>query len=424
MRKLEKTGRRILPGIWQLNRTTFIVRVQPKDARTGRKQNLRRVLENATRQDAIRVREELLAGVHAPPSTSTLPETVRDFGKWWLEHKRARGDVAESTHDRYTLSLGHVSKRILDAHLDEVTAEMIERWMTTAIAEHADQPRYAVKTVNGWLRVLGTMFGAACRLRGLSRNPVALVRALAEPVDLEERNTLPAADIARVVDELVKGDRCVALAACTQAFTGMRWGEVAALQWRDLDEEERVLEIRRTFSKGKLVPRTKTGRARRTGIPAWLRDLLVSHRAWLEEQRHPGVESGLMFPSSVGNPIWSARISEQLRAACKRAGITQRFTSQGFRRSLTDRLREAAVDPVVAKAITGHSTDRMREHYSTVRAADVREAGDRAAALVVPRLKLIRGGAAEEPTAKESSEESSPADGSETAGEAAASNRP
>ena len=90
-----------------------------------------------------------------------------------------------------------------------------------------------------------------------------------------------------------------------------------------------------------------------------------------------------MFPSSAGTPICSARISEMLRKACGQAGITERFTSHGLRRSMTDLLRDAQVDPVVAKAIVGHATDRMREHYSTVRAADARSAGDRVAGLLV-----------------------------------------
>ncbi len=106
---------------------------------------------------------------------------------------------------------------------------------------------------------------------------------------------------------------------------------------------------------------------------------LFAHR---EELSAVQTASGLMFPSSVGKPIYNSRISEALKVARGKAGITQRFTSQGFRRSLTDLLRESNVDPVVAKAITGHATDRMREHYSTVRAEDLRRAGDAAGALL------------------------------------------
>jgi integrase len=420
MRKTEKKGRKILPGIWQLNRTTFIVRAQPKDPHTGKKRNVRRVLLDSTRHDAIAVREGLLASVHLKPTISTNRETVAAFVEFWLKHKKARGDVTDSTHERYALALGHVSKRILDAQLGDVTPEMIERWIASAITPKGERKPYEASTVNSWLRVLRTVFNDACRLRGLATNPATLVKALNEPVDLEESNALPPAALGRVLDELFNDDRCVAMMALTQAFTGLRFGEVSALHWTDLDEADRVLTIRRTNVKGKLVPATKTKRSRRVGVPPFLLVQLRAHRDRLTEENHAGHDSGLMFPSSVGRLWWTARLSEALRAACERAGIKQRFTSHGFRRSMTDLLREAAVDPVVAKEITGHSTDRMREHYSTVRAADIRAAGDAAAALVTPKLKLILGGAAQ----KESSEESSAADGSETAGEVCTSNRP
>lgn len=414
MRTLEKSGRKILPGIWQLNRTTFVVRVQPKDPRTGKKRNIRRVLEDSSRREAILVREELLASVHASASIPTNRETVGAFASWWLDHKKSRGDIQITTAEKYAVALDHLSPRILNSFLDEVTPTMIEAWMVKATRPKTGRKpeRYAASTVNSWLRALRTMYVDACRLRGLTFNPATAVRSLVESHDLEDTNSLPADQLTAVLLELRKGDPALAMAAWTQAWTGMRWGEVSALKWSDLDEERRILLVRRKAQKGKLVPSTKTKRRRRTGVPEALLEGLLAYRAGLEKDSHPGLESGLMFPSSVGKPIWSSRISDALRAACARAGITQRFTSQGFRRSMTDLLREAAVDPVVAKAITGHSTDRMREHYSTVRAADLRAAGDAAAATMAPKLRLIEGGAA-----KESSEESSAGPETTSAGE-------
>ena len=54
----------------------------------------------------------------------------------------------------------------------------------------------------------------------------------------------------------------------------------------------------------------------------------------------------------------------------------------GLRRTATDLLRRAAVDPVTAKAIIGHTTDRMREHYSTVGTDEARGIGARLVSLV------------------------------------------
>jgi hypothetical protein len=53
-------------------------------------------------------------------------------------------------------------------------------------------------------------------------------------------------------------------------------------------------------------------------------------------------------------------------SALKAAGITERFTPHGLRRTFNDMLRRAKVDPVSCKALTGHVSETMREHYSTV----------------------------------------------------------
>jgi hypothetical protein len=73
------------------------------------------------------------------------------------------------------------------------------------------------------------------------------------------------------------------------------------------------------------------------------------------------------------------------------AGIPKRVTINGLRRTTTDLLRRSAVHPVAAKAIIGHTTDRMREHYSTVNAEETRDIGTRFASLV-PAVRLNRGG--------------------------------
>lgn len=76
-------------------------------------------------------------------------------------------------------------------------------------------------------------------------------------------------------------------------------------------------------------------------------------------------------------------MSAALRDAREIAGITERFTSHGFRRSATDLLRAVAVDPTVAAAVIGHGTDRMRQHYSTIRPEEARDAAELIAGVLV-----------------------------------------
>ena len=133
---------------------------------------------------------------------------------------------------------------------------------------------------------------------------------------------------------------------------------------------------------GTLVPSTKTNKRRVVGAPKALVIRLRAHRDRLEAMEHPGRESELVFPSLKGTPLGTSRMSEALREARAIAGIEERFTSHGFRRSATDLLRQGAVDPAIAAALIGHATERMREHYSTIRPEEATEASERVAALL------------------------------------------
>ncbi len=308
----------------------------------------------------------------------TAPVVVGDFASSWLERKIARGDLNASTAERYALALDRLSDRIAEMPMRDVAPGDIERWMIASLAQ------YAPATINSWLRVLRAMFNDARRPVGLTFNPAEEVRFLKVQPNLEESNSLPPRELARLLEALRAGDPMLAAAAWTQGLTGLRWGEVSALMFADLVEEERVLWVRRKVVKGELVPSTKSGKARWVGVPGVLLELLREHRARLVREQHPGLSSGLMFPSRVGTPLGSARISDALAAARARAGITQRITSHGLRRSMTDLLRRAKVDPVVAKSLVGHATDRMREHYSTLLPDEARQAGDQVAALLFP----------------------------------------
>ena len=73
-----------------------------------------------------------------------------------------------------------------------------------------------------------------------------------------------------------------------------------------------------------------------------------------------------MFPSAEGT-LRTPNSLDRAWARCKQiAGITKRFTVHGLRYTFTDLVRRANVDAVVRRALTGHVTEEMQRHYSTV----------------------------------------------------------
>ena len=54
-------------------------------------------------------------------------------------------------------------------------------------------------------------------------------------------------------------------------------------------------------------------------------------------------------------------------------GLRFRFTPRGMRRTFQDLARAAEVKDIVTRRISGHLTEEMQHHYSTVWADEVRE---------------------------------------------------
>lgn len=380
--------RKICDGLWQLNKNEWAMRAQRICPHTGKKLNRKRMLHGVTQAQALEVLSELhreldsvCQGLQPAPPPVTSQETLGRFAQSWLAKLVDRDELASSTQKRYATALDKLSPNLRARLLSELAPNDVEQWMTASLGVGT-----ARSTVNARLRVLRTCLSSAVRDGRLVRNPAQQVRALREDVNLVETNSLTPDELAKLLPEIEKQDFIVGAMSWVMALTGIRLGEATALRWEEYDEPQGIIIVRRSVSDREFRALTKTRRARIVGVPASLASKLRGYQAELVRKQHVGLQSGLMFPGrrKEPRPISAGHVSDVLRAACEAAGIEKRFTSHGFRRSLTDLLRQAHVDPVVAAGLTGHETERMRKHYSTVRANEARDAGERVAVLVQP----------------------------------------
>ena len=94
-------------------------------------------------------------------------------------------------------------------------------------------------------------------------------------------------------------------------------------------------------------------------------------------------------------PIRTLRVPSGLRKAwthcCDVAGISN-VTPHGLRRTFNDLARRAGVDPIVTKSLTGHVTERMREHYSSVGLDEKSDALNNVVSLIHGKRDNVGGG--------------------------------
>lgn len=85
-------------------------------------------------------------------------------------------------------------------------------------------------------------------------------------------------------------------------------------------------------------------------------------------------ESDLLFPSDEGAFRSPSVLDRPFRVAAKEAGIRKRLTPRGMRRTFQDLARAAEVRDIVTRSISGHATETMQRHYSTVHPTEQRGA--------------------------------------------------
>ena len=100
-------------------------------------------------------------------------------------------------------------------------------------------------------------------------------------------------------------------------FTGLRLGELRALQWGDLDFINRLVHVRRSYTHGRYKPYPK-GRRQRS-VP--MIDQIIPPLDRLSQREHFTGPDDLIFTNTTGGVIEGSAARRRLWAALSRAGL-------------------------------------------------------------------------------------------------------
>ena len=110
---------------------------------------------------------------------------------------------------------------------------------------------------------------------------------------------------------------------------------------------------------------TKTGKDQRIALPPELVEILRWHVGQFPALG-PEAESELLFPSYLGSLHAPSVLDKPFQAVAKAVGLGKHLSVRGMRRTYQDLARAAEIKDVVTRSISGHATETMQRHYSTV----------------------------------------------------------
>jgi len=253
------------------------------------------------------IEADMVRGKWSDPDSGKI--TLTEYSDTWIKERQ----LAATSRDRNEGVLRlHILPKLGASGLNEISTPRIRSWRAGLLESGVGAP-----TVVKAYQILRAIMNTAVDDGLILRNPCRIKGA--GNSQTPERPVLTVAEVFQVADAIDVRFRMLVLLA---AFTGLRFGELAALQRRDLDLEKRTVRVQRaqaeTKSSGLDVKAPKSAAGVRTvAFPASLVPALEQH---LKDYSQPG-RTGLVFIGPRKGSLRRSNFRDTWLAALKEAGI-------------------------------------------------------------------------------------------------------
>jgi len=308
--------------------------------------------KKAAKQVAQQIQARLALGQMAfERSHATM--TLQGYAATWLDHiKQIR---KHTTHDDYTKRLTQwILPELGSILLSDITRDKV-RGMASAQLNQG----LSSKTVQNNVRVLSSLLSQAIEDGLISVN-----------VALKPGKFLPKVSKRRQVNPFTREEVSIFLTAAQRhaaryyplflcaVRTGLRLGELLALQWGDLDFQSRFLLVQRNYTHGK-VTTPKSGEVRRVDMSKGLAQTLADLRVDRELQASANGWVGIpewVFCSETGGLLDGDNLRHRAFYALLKASGLRRIRFHDLRHTFASLLLQQGESPVYVKEQMGHSS--------------------------------------------------------------------
>jgi len=287
------------------------------------------------------------------PAKPDIP--LSEFVTVYLDRHHGRDRTVATLRERLRVAekrFGTVSLRELERMVDEIAG-----WA----ASLPERSRY------GRVSALRQCLSAAVRWGYITQNPAVLAGKNPQPSPRAVR-VYSMEELAAIGAELSKQYQSLPMFA---AATGLRPEEWSALERRDIDRANGVLNVHRTVSSGEAVELGKTTRSRRQ-VPLSPRALAAL------DALPPRIDTPLLWPAPEGGLLRLNNFGRrEWRPALKSAGIALPARLYDMRHTFASNAIAARIDLFELARIMGTSVEMLERVYGSLLGGAMRSMADR-----------------------------------------------
>ncbi|MEP6654537.1 MAG: site-specific integrase [Myxococcales bacterium] len=277
---------------------------------------------------------EHVAKTEVPKFESFAEEFMSTYAK-------ANNKPSEQVAKRSILS-NHLIPAFGSLPLDQITVQDVERMKARMLAKELSRKR-----VNNVLNVLNKLFRYALELEIIGKQPTIRTLKVA-PCKVDFFSTDEVARLITAAASEPEWQTAIMLAA----DTGLRMGELLALEWGDVDLKARLLTVMRSDWRGQ-IGSPKGGRARK--IP-------LTDRVAVALKGHRHLRGKLVFCWEDGRRWTFVTMRAGLKRQEKRAGL--RITGWHIlRHTFCSHLAMKGAAPRAIQELAGHASISVTERY-------------------------------------------------------------
>lgn len=335
--------RKLPSGRWQAR--YYVTEGTEQTSRSAGTFTTKRDAQDAIDGELAKIR----AGKWIDPLLSKI--TVKDWSERWYAARSPSRKIRSFLDARILPKWGEWS-------LEDVKNLHVKTWVRELVADGL-----APETIRGLYRTFSTLMTDAVHENLLPKSPCWPKRDGLPTVTRTKLHYLTIYEGRRLIE--LAGGRYKAMFHLA-LWTGLRWGELAALRWEDVDLSGNVIHVIRSVRRDGTVGPPKNDKARDVVIDPITADVLKAHRRDFGSRE-------LLFTGDRGNqldyPTFRRRVMVPL---VRKLDVDWPVTFHSLRHTYVSTLLESGVDALVVAKFAGHS----RASFTTDRYGHARHDAD------------------------------------------------